>query len=179
MRKEVESLVDNIIEISKDIKGFKRQLNKAFLLPNSVVDVFNKYDYEYKLYQLDDFPQVTTLVSLGRFAKGEFEIVYSYHLYFSKLAPVYKDNFRFKIQNVDPNNMTGGIIEHDEYNPMTMQQYYFYDEISKVLRHEGFICLDNRDLEEVLCGMSFKNDDMKFFNEQPNVDLIFFNDLFS
>lgn len=178
MKKEVAAYIDTIIKLSKNTIEYRNLASWEFRLPDAMEIVLKKYGYIYRISQHLNDPKVTVIIDLGKYINGNFSIKYNMQIHFSKFAGVFWSFFQFEIKNMDEDNITGGLIVSDAYEPLTITQYNFYSELTSVLTKANFFQLYYRDITEVICGLDFRVPEMKFFGEQPNVQLLLFHDFF-
>ncbi len=177
MNNVLKNKIEEVLTLINNVSLFRQKVKETFVLPAEIERLLNQYGFDFELFQQEDNPQVWLIVSMGEYKQNDFFIKYEYHLFFSKLGKFCKDHFKYKITNCDPNRAIGKHIEGVYYFPMTKIQYEFYELLKSQLEVLSLTLLTNRELEEVLL-MDFIDDSMSFFNEQPNVDLLLFNDLF-
>jgi|GEM_PF-4908835 len=177
MKPVIEVAVNSAIEVLKDNSMYLKTVGNNFTLPEGLIDLLKKHKIDYQLSEHDDFPDVTLFCEFGHYKKDNFQVEYTFELHFSKLAKVYKYLFGFEVQNYDEDESSGGVLDGSGEMPYTKTQYSFKENLDDMLLQSGFVKLSLRDYEEVLLDVNFNSDNLKFFNEQPNVDLLFFNDL--
>ncbi len=177
MRVAVKELVEQVFHLSEDKEEYIKKVNQKMPLSDKIKSLLERYGYEYSYHDYDNSVRTYLSVKLESYSEGQYSVEYSFWLEFSKISKVRKDLFQFEIVDRNPDNMTGDVLYGDDSEPLTKKQFNFYRELNSILDVDTEH-LDYRDLHEVLCEQKFAEPAMKFFTEQPNVDLLLFHDFF-
>ncbi len=175
MRSEVETIVNSIIELATNSpEKYRWKFVVPFALPQKAYELLDEFGLAFELIQHGDDPWVRLTIYFGEYVLGSFEINYEYHVTFSKLAKVWKDEYYSRIVHPDPDHISGGAIYIVDHNPLTKMQQEFERRLVEILEQNRFLRLNDSDLDEVILGMEFPIPTFTFFGPQPTVDMLIF-----
>ncbi len=175
MKTEVNKIIKDVTSLALKKNDYLKKALRQLPLNNLVKDLLKKYGYKYEYYDTGKTPVTKLFVNLGSYSNEMLTIKYLYRLEFSKLANVRKDMFSFELNHLDPDSITGGYLSAEESEPLTKTHFRFYEDLNRILDINS-LHLDYRDLNEVICDLSYTQPAMKFFSEQPNVEMVLFHD---
>ncbi|WMJ74310.1 hypothetical protein RCC89_14205 [Cytophagaceae bacterium ABcell3] len=174
----IKNIVDSIFNLSKNESAYLGAINEPFILDSSIIDLLQECKFNYTINDDRSFPKVSVKVFLGDYSQGGTKIDYYCFLEFSKLfRDVVHVYFRYIINNPDVDRLSG-ILTDDVYEPLTVKQYDFYENLKDVFKNLNIQILSYNEVYYVLCNMQVGKAGLGFFGHQPTLGLLLFNDYF-
>lgn len=123
-------------------------------------------------------PSTQWTIHLDDYKNGKLEISYKTILRVSKIAPLYYAQHEFSIKNVDENGLVPYLTGIDNIT-CTKEQFILNEKIKAILKKNGFINLDYRDMIEAIPNFKMPENLVHKFGPNITVEHLLFMDLFN